>query len=60
MGGGKAGWDPLEWVPLCVSCHDWIDARTGGVLSEETCKRRAADKGRLQRLAERWWKKLKR
>ena len=27
MGGGKAGWDTSEWVPLCRRCHDILDMR---------------------------------
>ena len=33
MGGGKAGWDPSEWVPLCRKCHDKFDARNGTSLT---------------------------
>lgn len=29
MGGGKAGWDVTEWVPLCRRCHDILDDRAG-------------------------------
>lgn len=29
MGGGKAGWEPDEWIPLCVHHHDLIDKRLG-------------------------------
>lgn len=29
MGGGKAGWDVDEWVPLCRRCHDILDGRAG-------------------------------
>lgn len=27
IGGGKAGWDLIEWVPLCSRCHDILDRR---------------------------------
>jgi hypothetical protein len=29
MGGGKAGWERHEWVPLCPYHHDLIDGRLG-------------------------------
>jgi hypothetical protein len=29
MGGGKAGWDRNEWIPLCADCHDLCDRRAG-------------------------------
>lgn len=29
MGGGKAGWGPDEWVPLCFDCHEALDKRNG-------------------------------
>jgi len=33
MGGGHAGWDFEEWLPLCFNCHEALDGRNG--LSEE-------------------------
>lgn len=29
MGGGHAGWDVREWVPLCYKCHEILDHRQG-------------------------------
>jgi len=29
MGGGNAGWDIGEWVPLCYDCHEVLDHRNG-------------------------------
>lgn len=29
MGGGNAGWDVEEIVPLCRKCHDKLDGRNG-------------------------------
>ena len=57
MGGGKAGWGPREWVPLCYDCHELVDGRLGVT----SATRRAAyedARGRLTLLAQGYWERL--
>jgi hypothetical protein len=49
MGGGHAAWRYTEWVPLCATCHDLVDGRSGRWLE------RALARERLYLLAPRWW-----
>jgi hypothetical protein len=56
MGGGKAGWGPKEWIPLCVEHHDLIDGRLG--VSEKIERRRQLILALLPAVAQKWWDSL--
>ena len=56
LGGGHAGWDLREWVPLCGQCHDIADARNG--VSKARCQDTATARDRLRELAPAWWEHI--
>ena len=56
MGGGKAGWKPKEWVPLCVEHHDLIDGRLG--VSAKVESRRNIVLALLPAVAKKYWDSL--
>jgi len=43
LGGGHAGWERHEWVPLCGPCHSLVDHRTGVSKAIEAQRRLAID-----------------
>jgi hypothetical protein len=53
LGGGHAGWDRTEYVPLCTPCHDLIDRRLGASAAIE--ERRIVALLRLEGKAAEWW-----
>ena len=44
LGGGKAGWDIEEWVPLCWRCHEALDRRNGASEAAQRETRRVGDR----------------
>jgi len=54
LGGGGAGWEPREWIPLCVHHHDLIDKRLGVSVGIET--ERLAAIAVIEDKAPRWWR----
>jgi hypothetical protein len=57
MGGGKAGWGPREWVPLCYDCHELVDGRLGVASVERgAAYRKARERLTLEAVA--YWDQL--
>ena len=56
MGGGKAGWEPGEWVPLCRWCHDALDGRHG--VSEAACLDSSQIRAALEEAAPLYFRKV--